>query len=174
MDAYVFLQTAAGKALRVMEELVVSKVAVRAVAVTGRYDVIARIDDVSRRDLAVLLCDRLGAVDGVRSSMTSLVVPTDLLGLAVPAPPIPFGRDPDEELMAVGMLTIAAGSGRSVVEALAPNVAGLALLTGEHDVLFEVGAVDLPDLARTVLEHVHTIPGVTATSTSLVLAATPG
>ena len=50
---------------------------------------------------------------------------------------------------------------------------GLAAVTGEYDLILQVGARSIEQLATTVLQQIHTIPGVTSTKTSLILASTP-
>jgi DNA-binding Lrp family transcriptional regulator len=53
------------------------------------------------------------------------------------------------------------------------GVLGLAVVTGEYDLIVQVQGRTIERLANTVLQEIQTIPGVTSTSTSLILAATP-
>ncbi|HLW16185.1 MAG TPA: Lrp/AsnC ligand binding domain-containing protein [Actinomycetota bacterium] len=176
MDAYVLLQTGPGLATTVMNALVESEVVDRALCITGDADVFARVNDVDWPDLKDRLLNKLQRVPGVVRSSTHVVVPTGAVARgAVPRHPV-FVRIADEKTIhALVFVQIAAGSARETVRAVRDmkGLLGLAVVTGEYDLILQVAARSIDQLATTVLQQIHTIPGVTSTKTSLILAATP-
>ena len=176
MDAYVLLQTEPGLATTVMNALVESEVVDRALCITGDADVFARINDIDWSDLKDRLLNKLQRVPGVVRSSTHVVVPTSAVARGtVPLHPV-FHRIADEKtIYALVFVQVAAGSARETVRAVRDmkGLLGLAVVTGEYDLILQVGARSIEQLATTVLQQIHTIPGVTSTKTSLILAATP-
>ena len=176
MDAYVLLQTEPGLATTVMNALVESEVVDRALCITGDADVFARINDIGWPDLKDRLLNKLQRVPGVVRSSTHVVVPTGAVARGpVPLHPV-FARIADEKaIYALVFVQVAAGSARDTVRAAREmkGLLGLAVVTGEYDLILQVGARSIEQLATTVLQQIHTIPGVTSTKTSLILASTP-
>jgi DNA-binding Lrp family transcriptional regulator len=175
VDAYVLLQTEPGLATTVMNALVESELVDRALCITGDADVFARINDVSWSELRDRLLNRLQRVPGVVRSSTSFVVPTAAVARGV-SPKFPvFHRIADAGVDGLVFVGVAPGSAREVVRSLRAmkGVLGLAVVTGEYDLIIQVQGRSIEKLATTVLQEIQTIPGVTSTSTSLILAATP-
>jgi DNA-binding Lrp family transcriptional regulator len=174
VDAYVLLQTEPGLATTVMNALVESNVVDRALCITGDADVFARINNVEWDELTDRLLNRLQRVPGVVSSSTSVVVPTRAFAAGGPKHPVfaALGGGYIDGLVFVGT---AAGSTRDVVRSARnlKGVLGLAVVTGDYDLIVQVRGRTIENLASTVLEQLQSIPGVTSTSTSLILAATP-
>jgi DNA-binding Lrp family transcriptional regulator len=175
VDAYVLLQTEPGLATIVMNSLVESGVVDRALAVTGEADVFARINNLEWNELTDRLLNRLQRVPGIVRSSTSIVVPTRAVvpGTA-PAHPV-FHELRGAGIYALVFVKIAAGSARDVVKSVRAmkSVLGLAVVTGDHDLIVQVHGRTIERLAATVLSDIQAIPGVTSTTTSLILAATP-
>ena len=175
MDAYVLLQTEPGLATTVMNALVESDLVDRALCITGDADVFARINDVSWSELRDRLLNRLQRVPGVVRSSTSFVVPTAAVARGL-SPKFPvFHRIADADVHGLVFAGIASGSAHEVVRSVRAlkGVLGLAVVTGEYDLIIQVQGRSIEQLATTVLQQIQTIPGITSTSTSLILAATP-
>ncbi|MGZ4205882.1 MAG: Lrp/AsnC family transcriptional regulator [Actinomycetota bacterium] len=174
MDAYILIQTEPGLATAVMNALVDGGVADRALAITGNADVFARINDVEWDDLKETLLNRLQRTPGVVRSSTSVAVPTDAVMRGV-APSFPVHYLLSRAIDALVFVNVAAGSARAVVKALAESdaVRAMAVVTGEYDLILQVRAPSISRLATTILREIQEIPGVTSTTTSLILAGTP-
>jgi DNA-binding Lrp family transcriptional regulator len=158
-----------------MNALVESDLVDRALCITGDADVFARINDVQWGELRDRLLNRLQRIPGVVRSSTSFVVPTASVARGV-SPKFPvFHRIADAGIDGLVFVGVAAGSAREVVRSIRTmkGVLGLAVVTGEYDLIVQVQGRSIEQLATTVLQEIQTIPGVTSTSTSLILAATP-
>ena len=175
MDAYVLLQTEPGLATTVMNALTDSGLVDRALCITGDHDVFARVNNVEWSELKDRLLNRLQRVPGVVRSSTSVVVPADAVARGtVPRMPV-FHRIADKTIGALVFLNVEAGSARDVLRSGRDQkgVIGLAVVTGAHDMIVQVEGRSIERLANTVLSDLQTIPGVTNTTTALILAATP-
>jgi hypothetical protein len=128
---------------------------------------------VSFEGLTTFCIERLGAIDGVTASSTSVVV-TSLPSSDIPKPPLPF-RGTVAGRAGLVFVSIVAGAAEDVLASLSASdaVDAFALLTGDHDLLVQVEGASVEDIAKAVLSDVQSLPGVLSTSTSLVLAATP-
>lgn len=175
MDAYVFIRTEPGLAGTVMESLVASKLAARVVAVSGAYDLIARVERLELSAMSGRLMDGIQRVPGIRQSNTAFVVPFEAVASGLPVPiPMPFRGKIWPKCVALVLVGIQAGSGVDVVRALAGSkrVMGMALMTGKNDLMVQVGGPSLEAVARTILREIHPLAGVASTNTMVVLAAT--
>jgi DNA-binding Lrp family transcriptional regulator len=175
VDAYVLLQTEPGLASTVMNALVEGNVVNRALCITGEADVFARINNVDWAELKDRLLNRLQRVPGVVRSSTHVVVPTAAVVRGMgPKHPVYMELSPSA-VDALVFVRIAPGSARETVRALneTKGVLGLAVVTGGVDLIVQVTSRSIEQLATTVLQQIHTIPGVTSTKTSLILTATP-
>jgi len=175
MDAYVLLQTEPGLATTVMNALVEAGVVDRALCITGDADVFARMNDLSWAEMQDRLLNKLQRVPGVVRSSTHVVVPTATVARGfIPLHPVysPLGGT---AIYGLVFVQVAAGSARDVVRSVREikGLLGMAVVTGEYDLILQVGARTIEQLASTVLQQIHTVPGVTTTKTSLILAATP-
>jgi DNA-binding Lrp family transcriptional regulator len=177
LDAYVFIRTEPGLAGTVMESLVASKLAARVVAVSGAYDLIARVERLDFGSMRGRLMDGIHRVPGIRQSNTAFVVPIDAVMGPVPdiGPiPMPFRGRKWPACVALVLVGIQAGSGVDVVGSLARSkrVMGMALITGKNDLMVQVGGASLEAVARIVLRNIQSLAGVASTNTMVVLAAT--
>lgn len=174
MDAYTFMRVDCGKVADVMGSLVATKGVARAAALTGRFDVVARLEDVSWSRLSSFGMNDLGRMDGVRETQTAVAVDPKAMDIVFPPLPLPIKK---RELRrgALVFARIAMGSGADVLRELgnAEGIDGVALLTGEDDLLIQVAGDSVDAVARTVLRSIHPIRGIERTSTSLILAVNP-
>jgi DNA-binding Lrp family transcriptional regulator len=74
VDAYVLIQTEVGKPLEVVEEVRRVAGVVDADAVTGPYDVVARLEAADLDLLAKLVVERIQGVEGITRTLTCPVV----------------------------------------------------------------------------------------------------
>jgi DNA-binding Lrp family transcriptional regulator len=74
VTAYILVQTEAGKAARVAEEIVQIQGVQQAEDVTGPYDVIVRAEARNLDELGKLVVARVQAVDGITRTLTCPVV----------------------------------------------------------------------------------------------------
>lgn len=174
MDAYTFMRVDCGKVDSVLETLVRSKRVPRAVALTGRYDVVARLEDVSWDDLADFGINELGAIEGVKETTTAVAVDPRALDIVVPPLPMPI-RKLEIRGGALVRARIAAGAGAELLVRLysAEGIEAVALLTGEDDLLIQLGGETVEEVARTVVTQIHPLRGIERTATSLILKANP-
>lgn len=177
MDAYTFLKIKPGLGNTVMNTLVETGIARRVVAVTGKVDLVARIEDVSVDELGTSLLDTLGGIGGIKSSVTSFVVSLRDLGggsvswgipFTIPPPPPPI-------LQALVFVKLDSTASLTVVKAMTKSkaIVALALLTGDIDLMVQVRGRNLGEIGKTVFKNIRSIPGVTSTSTSVILRSTP-
>jgi DNA-binding Lrp family transcriptional regulator len=176
VDAYILIQTEPGLATTVMDSLVEGGVVDRALAITGSHDVFARINDVEWEELTDRLLYRLQRVPGVVRSSSSVVVPdaTRMRGGEKAFYPV-FHVIARREIHALVFAKTESGTARDVAKVARsiPGVLGLALVTGDHDLIIQISGRSIERIATTVLREVQAIPGISTTSTSLILAATP-
>lgn len=172
MDVYLFLQTEPGMAEEVMNSLVSEGLASRAAAVTGKFDVIARREDLSFEDLTELSLRDIGRIGGVRSMRTSIRLSAERFkGNGIPVFVLPWMKD---EIQALVCGRSQPGSEEKVFQKLhqSDGVAAYVALTGEFDFMFQVTGGDVEEAAAKVFD-VRSTEGVLLTSTNLILAATP-
>lgn len=174
MDAYVFIRTEPGLAGSVMESLVASKLAARVVAVSGAYDLVARVERLEVSSMKAKLMDGIHRVPGIRQSNTAFVVALSSVIPEIGPIPMPFRGRNWPKIVSLVLVGLQAGSGADVVRSLAAkrSVMGMALITGKNDLMVQVGGASLEAVARTVLRDIHPLAGVRATNTLVVLAAT--
>lgn len=172
MDAYVFIDTDSASGSTVMNSVVDARLATRAVAVTGSYGVIARIEDLTWDQLATRLIDEIAQIPGVRSTTTSVIVPPETLAAAVVPIWVPFRSV--QSSSALVLINFNPGAGASVVSSLAnvPELVGLALIAGDHDVMVQLAGSSFDEIASNIFNNIQTISGIAQTNTMLILRAT--
>lgn len=176
MDAYVFIQTEPGLAGPVMETLVSAKLAERVVAVSGKYDLIARVRNVDLAAMTGRLLEGVHRVPGVLRSNTAFMVALQAVAPDIRGIPwVPYWLKSWPAVVGLVLVDVQAGSGADVVRSLTGSrkIMGLALLTGEHDLMVQVGGASLEDVADIVLNTVQPLAGVWRTETMIVLGAVP-
>jgi DNA-binding Lrp family transcriptional regulator len=74
MEVLVFIRTRAGKALDVVEEVKKTEGVKEAFAITGRYDVVARVEAESIEKLGETVVRKIHGIDGVERTETAIIV----------------------------------------------------------------------------------------------------
>lgn len=74
MEALVFVRVAAGKSLDAAQAIKKIGGVKDAYATTGRFDVVARVEAADLRAVGETVVKRIQAVEGVRSTETSMIV----------------------------------------------------------------------------------------------------
>jgi DNA-binding Lrp family transcriptional regulator len=163
MDAYVYLRTRPGSMSAVLTALANTASVRKAVAVVGEWDVLTHVDGPDLSSIASSVLSEIHQIDGVVRSFTAPVVPPDRVGIAGwggPQSPAIIGDACFVHIKAE------AGAAAGIAERLGdmPDVSGVAVLAGYFDLMacvahpWEVGS-------GIILESIHPLPGVTATST---------
>ncbi|MEO7804981.1 MAG: Lrp/AsnC ligand binding domain-containing protein [Actinomycetota bacterium] len=172
MDAYVFIETDPGSGSQVMDSIVDQGLAARAVSVTGRYGVIARVEGLTWDGLGTRIIDEIGRVPGVTSTTTSPIVPPETVGVVVVPIWVPFRNV--QTTSALVLINFVPGAGADVVSSLAkvPDLVGLALIAGDSDVMVQVAGSSFDEIAANIFQNIQSISGIARTNTMLILRAT--
>jgi len=162
MDAYVYIRVSSGSVAEVLAGLAVQPGVKRAVVTIGEWDLLLYAKGASLAEIGNRVLTEVHQLPGVVQTITAPVVPPDragLFGVAV-APPQMLPNACYVHIKA------AAGKATEIGEALAASsdIGGVALLAGQWDVL---ACVPQPweNASGIILEQIHAIPGVLATST---------
>ena len=173
MDAFVFLRVRPGKVEDVLTQIQASKGVRNAVTVVGDWDVLAAVHGPDVAGIASDVLRFIHRVDGVERTMTAPVVPADVMGLAGGGlgTTLPLQRVDDACFVRI---RTAPDSTTHIFEALAEmdDVAGVALIAGEDDLLAEI-AEPWDEGARVILERIQRIPGIVATNTLVAVPLLP-
>ncbi len=167
MEAYVYVQVAAGKLGDVLAALSSRQGVRRAVGVIGEWDVLVHADGPDLSTIATSIVAEIHATPGVVRTMTAPVVPPDRIGITGFGGPTPPPIIPDACYVHI---QAAAGAAAGIAERLADmaDVAGVAVLGGRWDLLTCV-AQPWEIASGVILDQLHQIPGVVATSTLVSL-----
>jgi len=167
MDAYVYLQVEAGSLPRVLAALSSKQGVRRAVGVIGEWDVLVHAEGPDLNAIVAVVLSELHQIPGVARSVTAPVVPADRIGVTGFGGPKPPPIIPDACYVHI---RAAAGATAGIAERLADmaDVAGVAVLGGSWDLLTCV-AQPWEVASGVILEDLHAIPGVVATSTLVSL-----
>ena len=177
MDAYVFLRDLSAPTLAVLSDLVSEEQGsdgprIRAVATTtGQYDAIAFVEGSSIAELQVVVMNEIRGKAGAAFSETSIRVevpePDEESSWILPMAPKRRLVADQEAFVLVGVDT---GRVVDVYAAFAdsesglPGLLGAAVITGEYDILVELGASSFEELSKDVLA-VGSFDGVASTET---------
>ena len=168
MDAFVYLRVAPGK----IEDVVIAlrgRHGIRhTVAVVGPWDVMVAVEAADFGSIARTVLRHIQATEGVQHTYTAPVLPLSTLGIYAGGPgmpPMPMHR-PGHACYVHITAAAEAGSVAGIVQALGAmdEVAGVAVVAGEHDVIAEI-PLTWEESAPVILDKIHTIPGVSATTT---------
>ncbi|MGZ5291186.1 MAG: Lrp/AsnC ligand binding domain-containing protein [Actinomycetota bacterium] len=165
MDAFVYVRARPGKTEDVVTQLQAMRGVHHAMIVVGDWDVLAAVHGTDLADITAGVLRSVQRIEGVARTMTTPVVPADVMGLAggglgATAPMRRVGDACFVRIRTVPETTT------HVFEALAgmDHVAGVALVAGEEDILAEI-PYGWDETARVVLERIQGIQGVRSTST---------
>jgi DNA-binding Lrp family transcriptional regulator len=165
VDAFVYLRVRPGRVEDVVVQLQATKGIRAAVTVIGDWDILAAAHGTDLRSIAEVVIRQVHRIDGVERTVTAPVVPGDVLGLAGGGlrTPVPMQQHGDACFVHVRS---APGTAPSLVESLAAlkDVAAVALIGGEYDVLAEIPH-PWEQAARVIVDQVIPLPGVVATKT---------
>jgi hypothetical protein len=177
MDAYVFLRDLSAPTLAVLSDLVSEEQGsdgprIRAVATTtGQYDAVAFVEGSSIAELQDVVMNEIRGKAGAAFSETSIRVevpePDEESSWILPMAPKRRLVADQEAFVLVG---VDAGRVLDVYGAFAdsesglPGLLGAAVITGEYDILVELGASSFEELSKDVLA-VGSFDGVASTET---------
>jgi DNA-binding Lrp family transcriptional regulator len=163
MEAYVYLRIRPGTMAPVLTSLATKSNVRRAIAVVGEWDILVHVDGADFAALASSVVSEIHHIDGVERTMTAPVVPPDRVGIGgwgAPKAPAIIGDACYVHIKAE------AGAAAGVAERLGEiaDVSGVAVLGGDYDLMACV-AHPWEIASGIILEAIHSLPGVVATST---------
>jgi len=163
MDAFVYVQVEPGKVGDVIAGLSSKQGIRRAVAVVGDCDVLVHADGPDLATIAEVVLSELHVLPGVLRTATAPAVPPDRIGITG------FGGPKPPPIIADACyvhIKAEAGAAGGIAERLSdmPDVAGVAVLGGAWDLLTCV-AQPWEIASGVILDQIHQIPGIQATST---------
>ncbi len=186
MDGYVFLRDVSEATIRVLADLAnegdgEGDARIRAVAgLTGEYDAVVFVEAGSLAQLQRLVLDQIRNQAGAAFTETAVAVevPSPISGGAAPpnggtpSPPIPLG--PKRRLVATqeALALVKTDHGTTVdvfwglVKALGDGLLGEAVVTGQYDIVVELGAESYAELSSSILS-VGMVDHVVSTETAL-------
>lgn len=158
MDAYVFIRNADKGAL----EALGAKESVHFVApITGPYLALAVVRVESLPDLEKLVLEDFHGA-GVRETETAISL--------MPEPAnIKWGPPP--HLVAFVRIWVEPGKVEQVLAAASERKWPAAVVAADFDILLEVGGETFEDVARTLVQEVHRLPGIVRTASSFAVGA---
>jgi len=168
VDAFVYLRVAPGKIEDVVIALRGHHRIRHTVAVVGAWDVMVAVEAADFESIARTVLRQIQATEGVLHTYTAPVVPLTTLGIYAGGPGMPAMpmHRPGPACYVHIRAAAGAGSVAGIVQALVAmdDVAGVAVMAGEHDVVAEI-PLTWEEAAPVILEKIHTIAGVSATTT---------
>ena len=168
MDAYVYLRVAPGRVGSVLTQLAGRQGLRRCLATVGDWDVLIQVDGPDLETIATTVLAQIHAVEGVTRTLTAPAVPADRIGIGG------FGTIATPSVIAGACyvhIKAQPAAAAGLVERLTelPDVAGVAVLAGEWDLLVCV-AQPWEVASGVILEQIHPLPGVASTKTLVTVA----
>lgn len=163
MDAYVYIRIRSGSLTSVLTALAALPSVRRAVATVGVWDILAHVEGPDLATIATTVGAELHIVDGVERTATTPVVPPDRVGIAGWGAPHAPAVIPDACYVHI---RAEAGAVAGLAERLSelPDVAGVAVLGGPHDLMACV-AQPWEIASGVIIEQIHALPGIVSTDT---------
>ena len=165
MDAFVYLRVHPGRVEDVVVQLQATKGIRAAVTVVGDWDAVAAVHGPDLTSIAEVVVRQIHRIDGIERTVTTPVVPGDVIGLAGGGlrTPVPMQQHGDACFVQV---RAAPGAATGLVEALAAleDVSAVALVAGDHDVLAEI-PYPWGQASRVIVDSILPLPGVLTTKT---------
>jgi DNA-binding Lrp family transcriptional regulator len=163
MEAYVYARVQPGTLPDVLTGLAAQPHLRRAVPVVGEWDILAHVDGPELATIANQVMSDVQGVPGVSRTLTAAVVPPDRVGIGG------WGEPQSPALIADSCyvhLRADAGAVSGLAERLSelPDVAGVAVLAGEFDLMACV-AQPWEVASGVIIEQIHSLPGVRSTMT---------
>jgi hypothetical protein len=163
MEAYVYLRVRPGTLNTVLGGLAATSKVRRAIATVGDWDVMLHVEGSDFRAIATSVLSEVHQIEGITRTMTAPVVPPDRVGIAGWGAPTAPALISDACYVHV---QAEAGAAAGLAERLSevPDIAGVAVLGGIHDLLVCV-ARPWEVASGVIMEQIHGLPGVVSTST---------
>ncbi len=169
MDAFVYLRIRPGRVEDVLVQLKVTKGVRAAVLTVGDWDAVAAAHGPDLTTIAETVVRRIHRIEGVERTVTTPVVPGDVLGLVGGGmmTPIPLQHQGDACLVHV---EAAPGAASGLLESLGAleEVSAVALVAGEYDLLVEI-PYPWEQGARVIVDRILPLPGVIRTKTLVAI-----
>ncbi|HEY7477856.1 MAG TPA: Lrp/AsnC family transcriptional regulator [Actinomycetota bacterium] len=167
MDAFVYLRVEPGRMGDVMAGLSTKQGVHRALPVVGEWDVLVHAEGPDLATIARVVLGEVHFIPGVVRTVTAPVVPPDRIGITG------FGGPKPPPMIADACyvhIRAEAGAAGGIAERLVemPDVAGVAVLGGDWDLVTCV-AQPWEIASGVVLDQIHQIPGIQATSTLVAI-----
>jgi len=166
VHAYVYLRTDPARVDDVLVELAGKHGVRNAVSVTGEWDILVAVEGADFASVGRTTKREVLTIDGITRSLTAPVVPLELVGVSGEAATgYPLHRD---DPCCYVHIDARAGAVAGVAEALLriPEVSGIAVLAGRHDLLVEI-PLPWEAASRVILLEVHEIDGIVSTTSSV-------
>jgi DNA-binding Lrp family transcriptional regulator len=173
VDAFVYLRIRPGKVEEVLMHLEAARGVHHSMLVVGDWDILAAVHGPDLTSIAVDVLRSIQRIEGIERSLTTPVVPGHVVGLAGgglgstmpmqrtgPACFVRIQTTPDTTTQIFESLTEM------------DEVAGVALVAGEDDILAEI-PFEWEEAARVVLELIQGLPGVRSTNTLVAIEELP-
>ncbi|MGH2635959.1 MAG: Lrp/AsnC ligand binding domain-containing protein [Actinomycetota bacterium] len=173
MDAFVYVRARPGHVENVLAQLQAAKGVRHAVTVVGDWDVLAAVHGPDLVSIATDVIRFVHRIDGVERTLTTPVVPAHVTGVAGSGLGLTAPMQRPGDACYVRIRTTA-GRTAHVFEVLAEmdEVAGVALVAGDEDILAEI-PFGWEESARVVLEQIQGIEGVRSTNTLVAIPHLP-
>lgn len=173
MDAFVYLRVRPGKVEEVLIQLESATGVHHSMLVVGDWDIMAAVHGPDPTSIAADVLRSIQRIDGVERTLTTPVVPGHVVGLAGGG----LGSTmPMQRTGPACFVRIQTTPERTtqIFESLTEidEVAGVALVAGEDDLLAEI-PFEWEEAARIVLERIQPLPGVRATNTLVAVEELP-
>lgn len=173
MDAFVYVRARPGKVEEVLILLEAARGVQHVVNVMGDWDILAAVHGPDLTTIAADVLRSIQRVDGIERTLTTPVVPGHVVGLAGGGlgSTVPMQRKGPACFVRI---RTAPGATGQVFETLTEmeDVAGVALVAGEDDILAEIPH-GWEEAARVVLEQIQALPGVRSTNTLVAIEQLP-
>lgn len=173
MDAFVYVRARPGRVEDVVAQLQAAKGVHHAVSVVGDWDVLAAVHGPDLGAIAVDVLRSIHRIDGIERTLTTPVVPGHVVGLAGGGlgSAVPMQRTGEACFVRIGTVPEAT---THIFEALTEmdDVAGVALVAGEDDILAEIPYA-WEEAARVILERIQGLQGVRSTNTLVAISDLP-
>lgn len=181
MEAYVLVRTEPGRTRETADRAAgnAGRGIRQSVVVTGEWDVVVAVEAENPQELGEILMDQVLNDDAIAESQTAVVVEGEISGQDLI--PLPRPVRSVEEMIALVFCKLDATLGReapqgllgwlgSVGQALTdvPAIQGAAFVTGEYDLMVEVGADNWAAVSEGIL-GISALPGVGTTSTAVAV-----
>lgn len=173
MDAFVYLRVRPGRVEDVLVQLEAARGVHHSRLVVGDWDILAAVHGPDLTAIAADVLRSIHRIDGIDRTLTTPVVPGHVIGLAGGGLGSTMPMQRTGPACFVRIRTTPETT-TQIFESLTEidEVAGLALVGGEDDILAEI-PFEWEEAARVVLERIQAMPGVRSTNTLAAMEELP-